>query len=1129
MMGGNKTILMVLALLLIFGLFPVSGLIAEAEQSTDSVNIAGSAELQVDSVTEGNTANLAVDGSTSSRWVSGDTSYEHTFEMTWGNPQSFHEVKVWSGNVGTGNHNWHIRDYTLDYWNGADWITIASVVDNDKDNNLGHYNHFVFETVTASKLRLHITKPSWGGSYGPEDKIARLAEIEVFSDFSSGLNNFVTRSGDKLMDGLSEFRFISINSSNLTYIPAPEWHRADPWEQEDVFKSLQQMGATATRLYTFTIKGSIAYGSEKRHINGWRDYDEDYFMDLDYVLKLANQYGIRVIIPFIDTWDHVGGVKHFAALRGKTQDEFYTDPELKEDYKHLVNYVLNRTNTYTGVKYKDDKAILAWETGNELYSPDDWTSEMAAYIKSVDSNHLVMDGHYGIAAASLDDPNIDIVSNHYYEGGGADYALRAEADRALSKGKKALIIGEFGGSSTSNFTNLFNEVIQNGTSGAMLWTLKFHNKDGGFYNGDYRWPGFPSGEAYDETAVMQLIREKAYEIRGLSVPPREVPDAPSLLPIESVLGIWWRGSVGAETYRIERATDPNGPWAVVGDNVLDSDIPFVPYQDSDFIEGEMYYYRIKAVNIAGISEPSNMVGPVMASSVLPVPIAPVLYPFQSVSAITWGKVTWAESYDVERATDPSGPWTVVGSNVLASEIPFKDASANSGMPYYYQVKAKNASGTSEPSGMFGPIIVNNVAQLAQLTVDSTDGTHVKENAVDGRLHTRWLSQDTEMNHFFQLDWAVPQTINRVKIWSGNVGGSNWHIRDFTIEYLDGLEWKVLASVTDNEKDGFYGQHNDITFTPIQTTAMRMNITKPSWGGSSAHTNDKIARLIEFEASYSSDPPPNEAFAGLDGPGSVNANETFTMQYDLSNMVNVSAQDVTITYNPELFVYQNAVPANARTVIQSVYHEPAAATVRYILVHPGEDSMMNGGAPMLDIAFTAAAGEAEFGEIEITKAILADGSGGTQPANLTNAKLSVQINADKSALLASIAAAQAVADTAVVGIQDGQYPDYAYSVLLAAIASATVQADDPSATLSQIMLAKENLDDAVELFQGYVITSDTGNLNGDGVIDIGDVGIAAVHYGKREGDAGWKPEYDLDGDGMIGMYELSFIVNRMLEP
>ena len=44
--------------------------------------------------------------------------------------------------------------------------------------------------------------------------------------------------------------------------------------------------------------------------------------------------------------------------------------------------------------YKDDPAILAWETGNELYYPTlPWTLELAKLIKQdIGAKQLIMDG-----------------------------------------------------------------------------------------------------------------------------------------------------------------------------------------------------------------------------------------------------------------------------------------------------------------------------------------------------------------------------------------------------------------------------------------------------------------------------------------------------------------------------------------------------------------------------------------------------------------------------------------------------------------------------------------------------------------------------------------------------------------
>jgi len=105
-------------------------------------------------------------------------------------------------------------------------------------------------------------------------------------------------------------------------------------------------------------------------------------------------------------------VAEYAAFRGKQRDEFWTDPQLKADFKKTIEFVVNRVNSCTGVPYKTDKAILAWETGNELLAPFSWTKEMAASIKSLDTNHLVLEGTImpQLTSDALEDPNLDILS-----------------------------------------------------------------------------------------------------------------------------------------------------------------------------------------------------------------------------------------------------------------------------------------------------------------------------------------------------------------------------------------------------------------------------------------------------------------------------------------------------------------------------------------------------------------------------------------------------------------------------------------------------------------------------------------------------------------------------------------------
>jgi hypothetical protein len=448
--------------------------------------------------------------------------------------------------------------------------------------------------------------------------------------------SFVYARGDKLMDETGEFRFISFNvpclhynEDNMPFAEMNPWRLPDEFEINNALESVRQMGGRVARIYTLSVRRPGEDPNVPRHVIGPGKFNEDAYKALDMTMAIANRKGIRIIFPFIDNARWWGGIEACAAFRDKTRENFWTDPNLFEDYKAIVNSVVNRTNSITGVKYRDDKTILAWETGNELICPPEWTVKAAAYIKSIDQNHLVMDGYHltPVRDLSLQDKNIDIVTTHHYPVmfripiSPAEMIEQIKKSAALARGKKAYVVGEFGFIPTKDVESLLDAVIDEKINGVLIWSLRFHNRDGGFYShsephgGDiykaYHWPGFTSGDAFDETNALSLMRRKAFEIRNMPIPAIEKPAEPVLLETKDTAAISWHGSAGASGYAVERAESQNGPWRIAGRDISDADFQYRPLLNDTGVEiGKSYFYRVTARNSAGESIPSNVIGPI---------------------------------------------------------------------------------------------------------------------------------------------------------------------------------------------------------------------------------------------------------------------------------------------------------------------------------------------------------------------------------------------------------------------------------------------------------------------------------------------------------------------------------------
>jgi hypothetical protein len=457
--------------------------------------------------------------------------------------------------------------------------------------------------------------------------VAVLVAEEPADDFP-----IVVARGDKLYESDEEFRFISFNIPNLHYVEDDMRFGQDlpfrwptEFEIRDALETVNQMGGLVVRPYALSVSKADDPEGMPRHVLGPGQFNEEAFEVLDTVLAVAREKQIRLVIPFVDNWWWWGGIKEYAAFRGKDSKAFWKDPQLIADFKQTVRFVVERVNTRTGVAYKDDPTILAWETGNELASPHRWTREIAAYIKELDSKHLVLDGRQEevLERESIKNPHIDLLQTHHYEKDPRKMVAHIAKSAGKARGKKPYHVGEFGFLSTSALTAVMDTIIDEDVVGGLVWSLRYHNHDGGFYwhhepsGGDlfkaYHWPGFSSGAAYDETEFLAAMRRRAFEIRGLVEPPIKRPGSPELIEVTDGGLLTWRGSAGANSYDIERS-DESSDWRTIAYGISDAEVQYRPlYADETTVPGRSYAYRVRARNLAGLSEPSEPFGPIEIS------------------------------------------------------------------------------------------------------------------------------------------------------------------------------------------------------------------------------------------------------------------------------------------------------------------------------------------------------------------------------------------------------------------------------------------------------------------------------------------------------------------------------------
>lgn len=345
-----------------------------------------------------------------------------------------------------------------------------------------------------------------------------------------------------VIDG-ETFRFAGTNAYYL-----PNYEKLDPQFVTSTLDAFEDAGITVVRMWGFYDGYDCGYSAQDPSENVIQtapgQYSEEALRDLDNVIAKGKERGIRFLLPFINYWDELGGICQYNTWAGASNPStnmsyFINSNEAQQWFRDYISMLLNRVNTVTGVAYKNEPAIFGWEIMNEGRNTGadpavlrDWYREIAQFIKSIDSNHLLTTGEEGFdegtpSQYSADQysntyvlragegtsyvmntaiPEIDFGSAHWYP---SDWGLGSSFNQSLVNAQHAWIndhkeiaedfgkpfmVGEYGYAGWGNQTvlNIYNDMWnyaeQINLDGSFIWQLTTDYVKCYEFGGNICWP-----------------------------------------------------------------------------------------------------------------------------------------------------------------------------------------------------------------------------------------------------------------------------------------------------------------------------------------------------------------------------------------------------------------------------------------------------------------------------------------------------------------------------------------------------------------------------------------------------------------------------------------------------------------
>jgi mannan endo-1,4-beta-mannosidase len=180
--------------------------------------------------------------------------------------------------------------------------------------------------------------------------------------------------------------------------------------------------------------------------------DDSLLQGLDFVLAEMAKRQMHAVLYLGNYWEWSGGFSQYNVWTGDSTVDpenkaqgwsafmdfsatFYWKPKAMQLYRNYVRMIVKRRNTVNGRLYSEDPTIMSWQLVNEPRPGRDepgvknlpafyrWIDETAAFIHSLDSNHLVNAGSEGTVGTlgseeyflkAYQTPNIDYLNLHLW-------------------------------------------------------------------------------------------------------------------------------------------------------------------------------------------------------------------------------------------------------------------------------------------------------------------------------------------------------------------------------------------------------------------------------------------------------------------------------------------------------------------------------------------------------------------------------------------------------------------------------------------------------------------------------------------------------------------------------------------